>query len=98
MCLSRAQTAPTPPGCKISMSQPLDMAATEHIRRLKLQLDAESSAAGPRLQDKKSVDIAKASATTPPTASGYIFEYEHGQVRNGTAAIVGHTCAALWLL
>ena len=39
------------------------------------------------------MDVHKTNATTPPATAGYIFEYEHGQQRNGTAAIVGSTCA-----
>lgn len=45
------------------------------------------------LQDKKAVDIPKTSNTTAPQEAGYIMEYEHGQIRNGTVAIVGKTCA-----
>jgi hypothetical protein len=43
------------------------------------------------LQDDNNVPISKATASTPPAATGYILEYEHGQVRNGTAAVVGST-------
>ena len=39
------------------------------------------------------MDILKATPTTPPTQTGYIFEYAHGEVDNGTVAIVGNTCA-----
>ena len=45
-------------------------------------------------QDKKAVDIPKTSNTTAPQKAGYIMEYEHGQIRNGTVAIVGKTCAS----
>lgn len=51
----------------------------------------EQSAALVHMQDNKSADVAKTTATTPAAQSGYILEYEHGQVRNGTAAIVGST-------
>ena len=43
------------------------------------------------VQDDNNVPIAKATASTPPTGTGYILQYEHGQVRNGTAAVVGNT-------
>lgn len=43
------------------------------------------------LQDDNNAPIAKATASTPPSEAGYILEYEHGQVRNGTMAIVGST-------
>ncbi len=39
------------------------------------------------------MDIPKTSNTTAPQEAGYIMEYEHGQIRNGTVAIVGKTCA-----
>jgi hypothetical protein len=43
------------------------------------------------VQDDNNVAIAKATASTPPAGTGFILEYEHGQVRNGTTAVVGST-------
>lgn len=53
------------------------------------------SAEDPELpsQDKKNVDIPKTKNTTAPAQAGYIMEYEHGQVRNGTVVIQGNECA-----
>lgn len=42
-------------------------------------------------QDDNNAPVAKATASTPPSEAGYILEYEHGQVRNGTLAVVGST-------
>lgn len=44
-----------------------------------------------RIQDDNNAPIAKATASTSPSEAGYILEYEHGQVRNGTMAVVGST-------
>ena len=60
------------------------------ISRLSLHTDAPVSLVAP-LQDDNNAPVAKATASTPPSEAGYILEYEHGQVRNGTAAVVGST-------
>jgi hypothetical protein len=53
---------------------------------------AVTTGCGCGVQDDNNVPIAKATASTPPSEAGYILEYEHGQVRNGTLAVVGSTC------
>lgn len=48
------------------------------------------------IRDKKNVDIPKTTNTTAPSMAGYIMEYEHGQVRNGTVVIQGNKSKQPW--